>query len=256
MSLGHHPQIVTDGLILLLDPANKKSYDGTTVSNVTTMLSLGASGSGLFKNAPFNYNTTTYNVGVLEINNAVGLTTATSTASIWTTSQDLNSIALAQNFTVMFAAKKNYYGVAGNDNGNSQLFAGAGNGYNNGWRISESTQGPQGTGFTGKHNWYLGLNDINTNISASDPLNVNRLCIVGFSISPFNLVGFCNGTVTTNKNNPLTYVGGTSIGRLSYTSAGNGSFNGVLGYFMIYNRALTVDELNQNFEALRGRYNL
>ena len=255
MSLGHNPQIVTDGLILYFDPANTKSYNGTTSSNVSTIYSIGKGVSGLLRKEPFNYNTTTYNVPVLELNNVPNLTTATSTASILLSTIDLNSLALAHNFTVMFAAKKNYYGVFGNDLGNSQLFAGAGNGYNTGWRVSESSQGAQGTTFSGAHNWYLGYNDINTSLNAPNTNATNKMCIVAFSITPQQLLSFNNGYFG-RRTNPLTYVGGNNTGVLSYTSAGNGSFNGVLGFFMIYNRALTELEISQNYAALRGRYNL
>jgi hypothetical protein len=156
----------------------------------------------------------------------------------------------------MFAAKKNYHGLFGNDFGNSQLFRGSGNGYNFGWRIIESYQGIPGSIFTKRHTWTLGWNDQFQGYTVDDlNSNTNRMCIVAFTISPSQIKGFCNGSTTT-ASNPLNYLAGTGSPQISVTNAGAGSFNGQLGIFMIYNRALSDAEVLQNYNALAYRYNL
>jgi len=37
---------------------------------------------------------------------------------------------------------------------------------------------------------------------------------------------------------------------------GVGRFNGRMGMFMLYNRVLTVIEMEQNYAAIRGRYTI
>jgi hypothetical protein len=71
----------------------------------------------------------------------------------------------------------------------------------------------------------------------------------------------------TGANRPLSYTnytsgasqtgfrifGGNSTGA---NTTGNGMVPGEMSNIMIYNRALTESEIKQNFNALRGRYNI
>ena len=154
----------------------------------------------------------------------------------------------------MFAARKQYFGLAGNNTGNSQIFQGAVNGFTSGWRVIENNQGTPGAVFNGTHSWNLGYNDINTALTIADT-TANRMSIAGFSISPTTILGFCNGN-TSSRSNPGTYVSGASAPQISFTGAGAGSWNGLMGAFMIYKRALSLSEMQQNFNALRGRYGI
>jgi hypothetical protein len=79
--------------------------------------------------------------------------------------------------------------------------------------------------------------------------------IVAFSISPTTILSFING-ITGSVANPLNYVTGSSAPIISYTGAGQGSFNGLIGFLMIYNRALSTTEILQNYNTLKGRFNL
>lgn len=247
MSVVGGPNLVTSGLIFNLDANNFKCYIGSG-TNVTDL----ATGSINTLSGTYGFDSTTYSANTITLNN----NSANSDGKITCTTANLSNLAVTQNFTVMFAAKKNFYGIAGNNVGNSQLFQGVTNGYNNGWRISESSQGTPGTAFTGRHNFYFGYNDINTSLGASDSaVNTNRMNIVAFTISSTTITGFCNGIFTTRVN-PLTYVGGTSSPVISFTGAGNGSFNGLLGFLMIYNRELSQSEVIQNYNALKNRYYL
>jgi hypothetical protein len=85
----------------------------------------------------------------------------------------------------------------------------------------------------------------------------------------YNLVITYNGTTAT------AYVNGVSVGSntISWSSPGASTFmalmsidttnmgtgayaSGSLGQFMVYNRGLTADEVQTNFNALRGRYGI
>jgi hypothetical protein len=198
------------------------------------------------------YDTTSYSVPVFTLNN----NGTSSNGQVSLATEDLNRLAQTYNFTVMFAARKRYFGLLGNNNGASQLFQGANNGYSLGWRISEGYQGPPGNVFAGTHFWALGFNDINTSVSVSDTVNAgNRMCICAFTVTPTTLTAFVNGNFNTAAN-PRTYVPGPSVPLISFTGAGAGSFNGDIGFFMIYNRALSQTEITQTFNSLRGRYGI
>jgi hypothetical protein len=78
-------------------------------------------------------------------------------------------------------------------------------------------------------------------------------------------------SMTFTATTALFYLNGTQVANLNYTrgavspgtnylvgkSAANARyFNGRIATAMIYNRALTADEISQNFNALRSRYGL
>ena len=228
------------------------AYTPTTTSPIRRTFRDLNSGSSSTLISSYGLNTTAYGVPVLEINN----NGTTSTGQVQVNTQvDLDYLARSQNFTVMFAAKKNFFGLAGSNNGNSQLFQGATNGHTTGWRISEGSGGTPGNAFTARHAWGLGYNDINTSLYINDSGSVNRMCICAFTVSPTTIFGFVNGN-TNSRSNPGTYASGTSTPRISFTGAGAGSFNGLLGYFAIYNRALSQTEIEQNYAVLRTRYGI
>jgi hypothetical protein len=58
---------------------------------------------------------------------------------------------------------------------------------------------------------------------------------------------YTSGGVTTNTGTGSTLV-------LGNRPAGGRPFNGRMGVAMVYNRALTADEIRQNYEATKGRY--
>jgi hypothetical protein len=244
---------VSEGLIVYLDASLAPSYNGsgtnwTGISSNKANASITSSSGGVTTSYGFNkaFDTITLNTGSLV------------DGQIRITGVDFNALAQSNNFTVMFAAKKDYYGSSGNLVGNSELFQAVNNGYGTGWRITENSQGSLGTPFTGTHAWSLSMSPAATpsgwGLGVSDT-STNRMCIAGFSVSPTTVYGFCNGNTTTTTN-PGTYVGSTSRGYISFTGAGAGSFNGQIGFFMVYNRALTVAEMTQNYNAFRRRYNL
>jgi hypothetical protein len=247
VAVHYNTKIITEGLVLCLDAANSKSLSSSSSNFVDLNTSRVSTITGTYA-----YNTALYSTPVLAINNDG----VNSDGQVQVVTDNLNSLALTQNFSVMFAAKKNFFGIAGNNVGNSQLFQGVTNGFTTGWRIYDNNQGTQGAAFSNRHYWGFGYNDQNTSLTVNDSASTtNRICIVAFTISTTSIFGFCNGT-TNSRSNPLTYQSGTSTPRISFTGAGAGSWNGLLGFFMIYNRALSTDEINQNFNALRGRYGL
>ena len=62
MGLGHSPRIVTDGLVLCLDAANKRSYPGTG----TTWTDRSTSGTNVSMEGMSSSNYSTNNAGVID----------------------------------------------------------------------------------------------------------------------------------------------------------------------------------------------
>jgi hypothetical protein len=255
---------ITDGLVLYADAAVSSSYTpGSTstwynlannsTNGIITAVTGGYSGIGT---APLTLNEFDYDYSTMSIR--LNDNRYSTNGQIRFENIDYNSLAVSNNFSVMFATKTDYYGSSP---GNSELFQAVGNGYNYGWRIQSSGAGTPGTDFNGTQGWNLAMSPAAVPSGWSHTVtdfSTNRWGIFGFSVSPTTVYGFCNGN-SNSRTNPGTYYGGPSIqnqGWINYTGAGVGSFNGRLGFFMVYNRALTVAEMTYNFNQFRRRYGL
>lgn len=233
------PKIVRDSsLVLYLDAANTKSY----------------STGSLFKDLSKNlYNSTitgnpTYSNthgGSFLFDNIDDLITVNGL--------DLDTLGSTQNFTVMFGAKKTQYGTSGLNTGNSNLFIGSDNGYNNGWRIVESNLGTPGTTFSGAMSWSFGSPQISSNVTITD--SYNRFSICAFSQNGSNVLSFLNGKISST-NTFGAYVSGVSSGKISSGGNGVGRFSGYFSFILIYNRSLSSTEILQNYNALKSRFGL
>jgi hypothetical protein len=247
MSVYGSPNIVKNGLFLCIDPANPKSWTGSGTSVVDLISKNSNTLAGTY-----GYDTSSYAVPVMTMNNNGTNSDGTLTG---TPSVNLDTLAQSYNFSVMFAVKKNYYGIGGNNTGDSTFLEGATNGYNTGWRITEGRTGTPGAAYSSAHIFYFNFPGINTLFQITDSGSTNRMSVVGFTVTSSTITGFINGAITTTSN-PQTYVTGTSSFRISRNGYGTGSWNGLVGFIYLYSRALSQAELNQNFAAVRGRYGL
>ena len=227
MGLHHSPRIVTDGLVLCLDAGNTKSYSGTGTS--WTDLS-GNGNTGTLTNGP-TYNSS--NLGFFQfvtndfaaIPNNVALDTQTPTVEVWVKTNE--------------TTQNGFWFEKGTVNSQYSLFQSGGNIL---WRmiIGGSIRNLTTTTATymNTSNWYQ---VVGTYTSGTRRLYINGV-LVNFDTQ--------TGTIETNS-------GGMSIGVY-------GGFNGSRGYYYngnlssckVYNRALTAEEIQQNFNATRGRYGI
>jgi hypothetical protein len=250
---------ITDGAVVYADAAVSASFTpGSTtwnnLANASANGSLTTASAGVATSNEVAYDSATMSIRLNDNRNFP-------TGQIRFPNIDWNALAASGNFTVMFAAKKEYHGLLGNFNGNSEFFQAVNNGYDIGWRITEDNQGTAGTPFTGTGYWGLSMSPAAApagwGLGVGDTA-ANRWNIVAFSVSPTTVYAFCNGNTST-RSNPGTYYGGvspTNRGWINFTGAGAGSFNGKLGFFMAYNRALTITELTYNYNEVRHRYGL
>jgi hypothetical protein len=230
------PNVVTDGLVLYLDAANTKSYPGSG----TTWTDIAAGNNGTLVNGP-TYSTSGAGSIVFD-----GTNDTTNFGNIL--NMGLNS------WTVSCWFKINSY-----------------------------TSGAQGIIGKTSYRSYVGRYTITIDTGVLYALfQPTTNFTVTTSITPYNNSQWHNATMTINRTGFLTlYVDNISVGTpvdISSTSGVNlnastdylfvGSysdntgqtpslfFNGSIGIAQIYNRALSVQEITQNYNATKTRYGL
>lgn len=227
MSLGHGAQIVKDGLVLHLDAANKKSYPGSG----TTWSDLSGNGNdGTLVNG-VGYDSA--NNGSMVFDGVNDLTTGTLpfTGNVSSFSVSVWTKAISRNGT--------YSGII-------QLDGTDTNGHVGGIIISFSGSD---TALRIRH-W----NDGGTNYSwTSNPIgNWKNFVLV---VSDNQIKGYDNtrNVVDSSFTNGFDFSGNYRIGQYTYLT---NYYEGLTSNVQVYNRALSEAEIQQNFEALRGRYGI
>ena len=210
--------IVRDGLVLWLDANDKTSYPGT--GTTWRDLSLGGNTGTLINGPTFN----SANGGSIVfdgVNDYVAFPTIT------------NNI-----YTIDF-----WYKMGGND-GSFGYFASSGN---NGFAISE---GGVYTGLVyGRFYYWNGSVNILADIPSTT--NWNHICVI-INTTTNNLQLFGNGN---QLNNSTISSMSTSVSNVGRYALGNSNFlKGNLASYKIYNRALSSQEILQNYNATKNRY--
>jgi hypothetical protein len=220
MAVAYNPSIVTDGLVFALDAANIKSYSGsgTNVTNISNS----------------NY------TGVL--NNGVGF------------SSNNNGV-----FT--FDGSNDYISFVPNDifnigTGDFTLLAWHKTSYKSNYSTIMSLDDGNGTG-------YLLYTSINSGVMRNWVAGVPKNGNIDICTGVWNLIGltrtsglctqYVNGVVDTTftASGVLQISGRTlSIGQ----NAGSYYYNGNISTVQIYNRALSQQEILQNYNTTKGRY--
>jgi len=222
MGVTYNPKIATDGLVLCLDAANRRSYPGTG----TTWSDLAGANDGTLTNMDAS-NFSSDNRGALSFDgsneyiarsNFIG-TTSTFSVCHWI------KLAANQNTRTIFS---NYTSS------------------NRGWvtGISDNSQNVV--------KFYLG----NTvHLYASSALDINVWYLVSVTYDNGNPKIYINETLNNSSSSATVVFGSTlysnDIGRLG---VGSQYFNGSIANVFVYNRALTADEIRQNYNATKGRY--
>lgn len=237
MGLNHSPSIVTNGLVLCLDAANSKSYSGS--GNVWYDLS---------KNKYNGSSSTTF--PTFTANNMGGFTFNGSTDSITLSNY---SSSIVNNFSYEIWCRP-----TATHEIDTESTSGTGGLSGQRYLIVPSFGDPTpGAGIS------IGTNGVSVYEHGSGylaPLLVNQVTIS----SPTQIfLSYVNKTPTVYINGVLSRTGLTST-KTNVSQNGNpigshpeyGSFQGQIFVIKYYNRALSVEEIQQNFNALRGRFNI
>lgn len=256
MSLGHGASIVQDGLVLHLDAANKKSYPGSgtvwgdlsgnnnngTLVNGVTYSPLD-NGSIVFDGVNDRFQTTA------QIN-----LSGTNKISVDFWCKVLTYPEISGTTNIVFEVSPNFNGSStglyvGIGEDSSSTFRGQGVQY----PISLNIRGNTGYNLYGFDKnlvndlqWHHWCCIFDKSISGTTPIE-SRLFIDGIERS-VSVVTTLRNNNTNNFGNDFWYIGSRS--------SGVAPSNFTLSNFKVYNRILTETEIQQNFNALRGRYSI
>lgn len=227
MAVSAGPDIVENGLILCLDAANPRSYPKTGTGwfglKETSVI-------GTLTNMSENYLST--NMGILNFDGIDDFVRINST------------ISLSNTFTISSFIR---------------LF---------GTNSDTVVYGPDANGCD---NWF-GINSNRIFLYSTETTDVNNFSVVGTTILDTSRTRWYFITATINVNNVKLYLdtnqeatstvafnigswsSAVSIGRRCTVT--QRYFSGDISCIFAYNRVLSIDEITQNFNALRGRFGL
>jgi len=226
-TVGGGVNIITDGLVLYLDAANTKSI----VSGSTTWRDLSRSGNnGTLTNGP-TFNSANGGSIVFDgVNDFINLPTST---SLW-----------SSNFSINFFIKSNILG-------NQFIFS-------NGTYGSAATNIWFGGGNLNNFVIHLrrtdGTNAIGYNFTLPIPYNILTYYSVIYSTNDNTLKLYQNSNLVESKNTSLVDPSWMPNGWRIGNSNGFPGVNGNIHNFTVYNRALTAQEVLQNYNATKTRF--
>jgi hypothetical protein len=230
MGLAHSPSIVTDGLALYLDAANDKSYpkSGTTWYDIS-----GKGNNGTLINSP-SYNSL-YNGSFVFSGNYVNLVTATQLGIAEVFSPFSISLWFKTTATGERYIFDNYDGTNPNSAANISVRL-------DGGKIEShiTTVGAAANQYGSDYNddkWH------NVVVTWRGDPQVESVYVDGVLL----------GTATKNLTGSFET---DSAFRLGTRPAASSSYVGSLAVCAVYNKELSIQELQQNYNALRGRFGL
>ena len=238
MGLAHSPRIATDGLVLALDAGNTKSYPG---SGTTWNDLIGGNDATIIDSS-----------SIYQSNDG-GRIVFDGSADYVTIPASSNYDFGTGNFTIDWFSSK------ANTTSNQVLLASEkyyNLGYNGNWLLKITNAG------TITLNTYDGRTNVEgANFSASTSANVwNHFALVregtGTNQTKFYLDGVLAGSMTISKSLSDAGSSGFRIGKEPPGGPGTGNYlNGYFSNLRVYKgKALTAAEVQQNYNALKGRY--
>jgi hypothetical protein len=216
------PNLVTNGLVLSLDAGNTKSYPG---SGTTWFDKSGYGNNGTLTNGP------TFNSG-----------------------------------SIVFDGVDDYIQILTSPNLTNPLTLCA---FVNTSFITGSNQVIYGPVANGSDNW-LSISNNRAQIYATQASDVNNFTIVGTTVIQANtwyhITGIVNNNVISlyvngvfeaaSSAQAFTVGGWNSTARIGQRATGQFPFNGRIAYVHGYNRTLSAQEILQNYNATKSRFNL
>ena len=228
MGLAHSPRIVTDGLVLCLDAASKRSYPGTG----TTWTDLKGGNNGTLTNMDTS-NFSDDNSGVLSFDGTNEHIQLPQSFSFGVSSFSIECWVKLDTISGIDAI---YYSQSSNQSG----FYGIGHANVSGFKgffISD----------------YNGSTRVISQMGTAASINT-WYHVVGFKNTSNQQAVYVNGSLSTSlltsalsvtSSNPLIGANPASFSEI---------WDGSISQFRIYNRALTADEILQNYLSTKERY--
>ena len=221
------PNIVTDGLVLALDPGSERSYDGTTTWN-----DLSSTKSVYTLNNGVTYQS--INGGVFDFD---GVDDYASTSSA-----PLSAGATAYSIEAVFKADSTGTQVVWEQGSTAQT---------SGKRVCMILLSTGTGGFNGQNA------DFQTSVNYSINTWYNWLITVDTSLSSNKIKIYVNGVLSAQGNPSATLNAGADGARVgNKLSNSTEDFDGNIALVRAYNRVLTAAEALQNFNAQKSRFGL
>jgi hypothetical protein len=219
MSFVHSPKIVTDGLVLALDAGNTKSY---TSGSTTWFDKSGNTNNGTLTNGP---TFSSANGGSIVFDGVDDCIVVNSNANI------LSKTSYTK-ISWFYITSYLYNIISGGNSGQHAFWLAGTNklhaGHNGQWSTVVSTTS------LSLNTWYFGAVTFNTSTG---------------------WVLYVNGTQESTSSSTATYIGDDEILIGAY-GTGSNVFAGRIAVAQVYNRVLSASEIQQNFNATRGRYGI
>jgi hypothetical protein len=225
MSLSHGSSIVRDGLVLQLDAANPRSYSGTGTTwfdlsgNDNANIINGVTYESSTNSGAFSFDGVDDYMNITQPN--VGFSPNQWTICFWINPNNQFSRFLTPN-----------------SNGIDQWLEWSSNRVN--VRIASGADTNERTGITG----------------TSNSVPVSTWSFVCVSIDNLEIRLYVNGVLNGSSSQTLTIANWSGTWRLGQRGNSTSWYSGKFAIFSAYNRALSAQEIQQNFEAMRGRYGI
>jgi len=228
MGISYNPSIVRQGLVMYVDAANSKSYpgSGTALNDLS-----GGENNGVLTNGPsFN----SESLGNLTFDGTNDYVEIPHTSA-------LNAFPLTMTAWIYITSTANNIDII------NKYISGSVNGY----RMGITQNGIGIYYFAGSIDQGLSNYDF-----GSGAVVANQWNMVTASVNASGGIIYINAQQVGTRSWVGTPAAPTSTTpfRLGHYPPVNGYFNGKIANAAIYNRALTAQEIRQNFKALRGRF--
>lgn len=238
MAVGYNPSIITDGLTYFVDPANTRSYSG---SGLTLNGLIGGIGGTLVNgvgftsanNGNFVFDGTNDFINIPD-SNLLAFGTNPFSIDFWLYSS-YSYPGSGVVYRTILSSYDNYNGVY-----NTYFYLGLFN--NSGYGLTNTV------GFLDSSGNYFNVN-FGVNIIT------NQWTHVVFTRSGNNLICYKNGSFFASESRANNFSG-TRNARIGGGVDQINTFQGSISSMRIYNRALSAQEILQNFNATRYRYGI
>jgi hypothetical protein len=122
--------------------------------------------------------------------------------------------------------------------------------------IDGDLAGSYGTGFGINNGTYQAILNNQFWTTIGQAVTLNQWVMVSMTFTATTALFYLNGAQVANLNYTRGAVSPGTNYLVGKSAANARYFNGRIATAMIYNRALSADEISQNFNALRGRYGI
>jgi hypothetical protein len=222
MAVGYNPSIVSDGLVFFLDPANTRSYSG---SGLTTYGLVGGIGGTLV--------------------NGTGFTSSNNGCFVFDGSNDFIDVPSITFISGDFTVATWFYTTATTDVHFKRLVD---LNYATGFWLGRQTN---------TNNWGGGIIESNPPYGIYLPFTNGQWHYLVSIRSGSTHILYGDGISNTISNTVSTgNLSASSLLIAKQPEGGGTHFNGNISQVQIYNRALTQQEILQNFNATRFRYGI